>query len=223
MTALRFSVLAVVAAALAVVFVLPVSAQQKPRGKKEPVYCTRQYDPVCTRTDKGVLTTFTNACTAKAAGAAVIAKGKCSDLKCPPAELPVCGHRDGKNQTYMNACVAERDGAIVLSRDRCPERCVAEGPQVCAVSTAGRRGEYAGACQAVLAGARVLHKGKCVAERGCSGVGFRVCAISPSGLETQYASQCRAESANASWLHNGKCKPGVFRRLLQTYGLVKPR
>src|SRR5690606_25321896 len=75
MMTFRSIVLTMTAAALVTAFAEPAAAQRKSLGKKEPVYCTRQYDPVCTRTDKGVLTTFTNACTAKAAGAAVIAKG----------------------------------------------------------------------------------------------------------------------------------------------------
>src|SRR5690606_5481435 len=147
MMTFRSIVLTMTAAALVTAFAEPAAAQRKSLGKKEPVYCTRQYDPVCTRTDKGVLTTFTHACPAKAAGAAVIAKGTCANLKCPPAELPVCAHRDGKNESYMNACVAERDGAIVLSRERCPERCAEGGPPVCAVGVAGKRSQYANACQ----------------------------------------------------------------------------
>jgi hypothetical protein len=213
------------AAGLVVAIAFPSAAQTPTpqKRKKEPVQCIRDYNPVCTRTVNGVLTTFTNECTAKAAGAAILAKGKCDDLKCPPIELLVCGRKDGKTQTYANACLAEKEGAAILLRDKCPDSCTAGGAPVCAVDDKGKRAEYAGACQAVLAGARVLHSGKCVAGTACSGVGFRVCAISATGFETQYASECQAEAANASWIHNGNCKPGIFRRLLQSYGIVKSR
>lgn len=219
MRAFPFAFTAMTAAVLAVAVTLPAAA----RGKKESVYCSRQYDPVCTRAANGILTTFTNACTAKAAGAAVLAKGRCDDLKCPPIRLAVCARKGGKNQTFANACVAEKEGAVVLLRDRCPERCEAGGGSVCAIDEKGARASYTDACEAVLQGARVLHKGACLAAQTCGKRGFRVCATAPNGVETQYASLCQAEAANASWVHNGKCKPGIFRRLMERYGIVKPR
>lgn len=216
----RLAFSAVAAAVLTAAIALPGAAQAR---SKKPIYCTRQFDPVCTRTVKGVLTTFTNACTAKAAGAAILSKGRCDELKCPPIELAVCARKDGKNRTFANACVAEKEGAAVLLRDKCPERCEAGGGSVCAISEKGVRGNYADACEAVLHGARVLHNGDCLAAKTCAKRGFRVCATAPNGVETQYASLCRAEAANASWVHNGKCKPGIFRRLMERYGIVKPR
>jgi hypothetical protein len=220
MRAFRFAWPALAAAVLAAAVALPPTAQAR---DKKPVNCTRQYDPVCTRTVNGVLTTFTNACAAKAAGAAVLSSGHCDELKCPPIRLAVCARKDGKNRTFDNACVAEKEGAVILLRDRCPERCEAGGGSVCAVGEKGTRSNYADACAAVLQGARVLHKGDCLAARTCGKRGFRVCATAPNGVETQYASLCRAEAANASWVHNGKCKPGIFRRLMERYGIVKPR
>lgn len=213
------------AASLIVGIALPALAQSSSKSKrsKEPIQCARDYNPVCTRAVTGILATFTNECTAKAAGAAVLAKGRCEELKCPPVELSVCGRKEGKTCTYANACVAEKDGAAVLLRDKCPDTCSTGGVSVCAVDDKGKRSEFGNACEAVTAGARVLHSGKCLAAVSCSGVGFRVCAISASGLEKQFESLCEAERENASWRHNGKCKPGVFRRLLQTYGVVRPR
>jgi len=213
------------ASSLIAVIALPALAQNAnpQKRKKEPIQCARDYAPVCTRATNGVLATFTNECTAKVAGAAILAKGRCDELKCPPVELSVCGRKDGKTRTYANSCVAEKEGAAVLLRDKCPEACAAGGVSVCAVDDKGNRSEFGNACEAVTAGARVLHSGKCLAAMNCSGVGFRVCGISANGLEKQYESLCQAERENASWRHNGKCKPGIFRRLLQTYGIVKPR
>ena len=205
-------------------FAVPASAQIFSKRAKAEEGCTREYKPVCTRTREGVLTTFANECLAKTAGAAIILKGRCDDdLKCPPIELSVCARKEGKNQTFTNSCVAEKAGAVVLTREKCPEQCKPDGGAVCAISDKGARGNYANACEATLQGARVLHKGKCLAASNCNRRGFRVCATSPNGVETQYASLCESEIANASWIHNGKCKPGIFRRMLQRYGLVKAR
>jgi hypothetical protein len=211
---------AIFACVLMAAFLVPAVAKAQldvKRKKGPPVYCTTQYDPVCARIVKGVLTTFTNDCSAKQAGAAVIAKGTCERVKCPPAELTVCARKDGKNRDYTNACIAEKDGAAVMLRDKCPQSCTDASAQVCAVDDGGKRTEFKSACQAVLAGARVLHNGKCVASATCTQSGVRICAIAANGLETQYANQCLAETANASWLHNGKCQPGVLMRLLQRY------
>ena len=206
------------AVAAALLFSAQVAAQEAKKKKGPPVYCTMQYDPVCARTVKGVLATFTNDCTAGEAGAAVIAKGACEKaVKCPPAELTVCARKDGKNRNYTNACIAEKDGAAVLLRDKCPERCSEAGGAVCAVNAGGQRAEFASACQAVLAGARVLHGGKCLAGASCTQGGIRVCAIAPNGIETQYANQCLAEAANASFEHIGKCEPGMLQRLIKRY------
>jgi hypothetical protein len=202
----------------------PVSAQILHKRAKAAEGCTREYLPVCTRTRAGVLTTFANECLAKTAGAAILLKGRCDDdLKCPPVELSVCARKDGKNKTYTNACVAEKQGAIVLARENCPEQCKPGGSSVCAANEKGTRENYASACEATIKGARVLHDGKCLAASKCNLRGLRVCATSANGVETQYASLCQAELANASWIHNGKCKPGIFRRMLQRYGIVKPR
>lgn len=206
--------------ALFMAAVLSPSARAQATKKKKgpPVYCTTQYDPVCARTVKGVLTTFTNDCAAGQAGAAVIAKGACDRaVKCPPAELTVCARKDGKNKSYSNACVAEKEGAAVLLRDKCPDTCADAGPAVCGADESGKRAEYKSACEAVLAGARVLHKGKCVASTTCAQGGVRVCAIAPNGLETQYGNQCLAEAANAAFERNGRCQPGMFTRLLRRY------
>jgi len=208
----------------ALAFAMPASAQIFSKRAKAAEGCTREYKPVCTRTREGVLTTFANECLANSAGAAVILKGRCDDdLKCPPIELQVCARKEGKNETFSNSCVAEKAGAVVLTRTKCPDQCKPEGGAVCAISDKGTRGNYINACEATMKGARVLHNGKCLATSNCNRRGFRVCATAPNGVETQYASLCEAETANASWIHNGKCKPGIFRRMLQRYGLVKAR
>ena len=220
MTNFKNAACTIAGASLAALFLCSTAADAQldaKRKKGPPVYCTTQYDPVCARTVKGVLVTFTNECSAKQAGAAVIAKGSCDRVKCPPAELTVCARKDGKNRGYTNSCVAEKDGAAVLLRDQCPEKCADAGALVCAVDEGGKRAEFKSACQAVLAGARVLHNGKCVANTPCTQGGVRVCAIAANGLETQYANECLAETANATWLHSGKCQPGVLMRLIRRY------
>lgn len=211
---------AIIFVALAAAFFFPAAAEAQlgiQRKKGPPVYCSTKYDPVCARTVKGVLTTFTNDCAAGQAGAAVIAKGSCDRVKCPPAEFTVCARKDGKNKSYTNACIAEKEGAAVLLRDQCPQNCTDSGAQVCAVDEGSKRAEFKSACAAVFAGARVLHNGKCVANAPCIQGGVRVCAIAANGLETQYANECLAETANASWLHIGKCQPGILMRLIKRY------
>jgi hypothetical protein len=210
----------VFACTFAALYLFPAAAEAQTDVKKKkgpPVYCTTQYDPVCARTVKGVLTSFSNDCAAGQAGAAVIAEGVCYKVKCPPAEFTVCARKEGKNRGYTNACVAEKDGAAVVLRDKCPESCTDAGPAVCAVDDGGKRAEFVSACQAVLAGARVLHNGKCVASTSCTRGGVRVCAIAPNGLETQYANECLAENANASFERRGKCQPGMLMRLIRRY------
>ncbi len=219
MTNFKAILWAIFASAFAAAFLFPTlaSAQEVKKKKGPPVYCTTQYDPVCARTVKGVLTTYNNDCSAKQAGAAVIARSVCDRVKCPPAEFTVCARKGGKNASFTNSCVAEKEGAAVLLRDKCPETCVDAGAPVCAVDEGGKRAEFKSACQAVLAGARVLHNGKCVANAPCIQGGVRVCAIAANGLETQYANECLAETANASWLHTGKCQPGILMRLIRRY------
>lgn len=221
----RFWRLGLVAACLATLTFAPLaSAQILTKRANAAEGCTREYMPVCTRTREGVVTTFANACLAKAAGAAILLNGRCDDdLKCPPIELSVCARKNGENKTYTNACIAEKQGAVVLARESCPEQCKPGSGPVCALNDKGTRENYASACDATRKGARYLHNGQCLAASKCNIRGFRVCAYAPNGVETQYASLCEAELANASWIHNGKCKPGIFRRMLQRYGLVKPR
>src|SRR5882757_5714019 len=90
MTNFKAILCAIFASALAAAFLFPANAaaQEIKKKKGPPVYCSTQYDPVCARTVKGVLTTYNNDCSAKQADAAVIAKGTCDRaVKCPPAEF----------------------------------------------------------------------------------------------------------------------------------------
>src|SRR5258708_619215 len=134
---------AILAAAFAATFFFPAAAAQEVKKKKgPPVYCTTQSDPVCARTVKGVLTTYNNDCSAKQAGAAVIARSVCDRVKCPPAEFTVCARKGGKNTSYTNSCVAEKEGAAVLLRDKCPETCADTGPPACAANQGGKPAEF---------------------------------------------------------------------------------
>ncbi len=182
--------------------------------KKRPVLCPTLHEPVCTRTSLGVLTSYANACLAHADGAVVIAKGPCSSLDCPPAELPVCGRKGGANHVFLNRCVADKEGAMVITAGPCPEVCTQEIAWVCVVDEVGRRSDYRNACQAMSAGARVLHPGRCVAKRACAPDGLRVCALDAhTGKEQVYANLCLAEIANAIWVRKGRCTPGRLRKL----------
>ena len=184
--------------------------------KKRPVLCPALHEPVCTRTSLGVLTTYANTCLAQADDAAVIAKGPCSSLNCPPAELPVCGRKGGANQVFLNRCTADKAGAMVIAAGPCPEVCGQELRWVCAVDEAGRRSDYRNGCLAMTAGARVLHPGKCVARRFCAPEGLRVCGLDVrTGKEQVYANLCLAEIANATWLRKGRCTPGRLRKLFK--------
>ena len=53
-----------------------------PDGRR-PAVCTEQYAPVCGRLDN-VTKTYSNQCYARAAGATVIAQGRCSGAVTPP-------------------------------------------------------------------------------------------------------------------------------------------
>src|SRR5882672_24197 len=91
---------AIAGASLAALFLCSTAAKAQLEAKRKkgpPVYCSTQYDPVCARTVKGVLTTYNNDCSAKQAGAAVIARSVCDRVKCPPAEFTVCARKGGKN------------------------------------------------------------------------------------------------------------------------------
>ncbi len=187
--------------------------------KQRPVLCPLLYEPVCTRTSLGVLTTYTNACLAEADGAAVIARGSCSSADCPPAELPVCGRKGGANRVFLNRCAADKAGAMVIAAGACPEVCSQEIEWVCAVNEAGRRSDYGNACQAMIAGARVLHPGKCIAKPACAVEGLRVCALDVrTGQELDYANLCLAEIANATFLRKGRCVEGRLRKLFKRRG-----
>jgi hypothetical protein len=186
------------------------------KAKKRLAPCPLLYEPVCTRTSLGVLTTYTNACLAEADGAAVIARGSCSSADCPPAELPVCGRQGGANRVFLNRCAADKVGAMVIAVGACPEVCSQEIEWVCAVNEAGKRSDYGNACQAMIAGARVLHPGKCVAKPACASEGLRVCALDVrNGEELDYANLCLAEIANATFLRKGRCVEGRMRKLFK--------
>jgi hypothetical protein len=216
----RASFFAALLASLAFAFAFaPAAGAAMKYPKKRPVLCPLLHEPVCTRTSLGVLTSYANACLAHADGAAVIARGPCSSLDCPPAELPVCARKGGVNQVFLNRCAADKAGAMVIAAGICPEVCSQELRWVCAVDEAGRRGDYRNACQAMIAGARVLHPGKCLARPACAPDGLRVCALDVrTGKEQVYANHCLAEVANATWLRNGRCTPGRLRKLFTRGG-----
>ncbi|KAI8891623.1 hypothetical protein BC833DRAFT_626659, partial [Globomyces pollinis-pini] len=69
--------------------------------------CPAIFAPVCGSL-KGVQTTYSNDCVAKAAGAKVLNKGECAEaVACPMIFAPVCGTLNGVPTTYSNDCVAK--------------------------------------------------------------------------------------------------------------------
>lgn len=80
--------------------------------------CAHQYDPVCARSKKR-LVTYANACLAANDRAVVISKGVCPQ-GCPLNYKPVCAARaDGRRHTYPNACVATLSDARIVRNGRC--------------------------------------------------------------------------------------------------------
>lgn len=80
--------------------------------------CAQQYDPVCARKKKTLLT-YGNSCLAANDRATVLAKGVCPQ-SCPALYKPVCAAGpDNVCHTYGNACMAELAGARILRNGRC--------------------------------------------------------------------------------------------------------
>jgi hypothetical protein len=80
--------------------------------------CAHQYDPVCARSKKRLIT-YANACLAANDRAVVLARGVCPQ-GCPRIYKPVCAAgADGQRHTYPNACVATLSEAKIVRNGRC--------------------------------------------------------------------------------------------------------
>jgi len=156
--------LAVLTASFVAFASAPSLAQSARQGAPQNGLCTDEYLPVCALTKNGPLQTFSNACYAKRAGAAVVYPGACPFF-CPWSYAPVCGRIGGAkptNKTYPNWCFAKLDGAVVLAQGPCPGSiCTQDYRPVCAVGSTGNRKTYSNRCAAINAGGRIIHDGPC--------------------------------------------------------------
>lgn len=83
-----------------------------------PGICPQNYDPVCARKKKAILT-YANACLAANDRAVVLRRDVCPQA-CPMIYKPVCAlDTDGVARTYGNECAATASGAKIIKQRRC--------------------------------------------------------------------------------------------------------
>lgn len=192
-----------------------------PSETKPPVLCTQEYAPVCgvelgtiqcitTPCPMGQYKTFSNKCTAAAAGALILNSGECGKLEGQPYEKPVdppppactkeyapiCGVKIGGIQcitepcpigryhTYGNKCMLSNDNAKPLFSGECGklEGQPYEKPEepICTF-------EYAPVCGVVVGGIQ------CITEP-C-----------PVGVHKTFGNRCEASGKDTKILFEGKC------------------
>jgi hypothetical protein len=169
---LAFVVAATTVAACTVVVQEPQPVVSRPQA------CTREFAPVCGRRGNQQRT-FSNACTARASGFAVVHRGQCRatslpsssrPIACTLEHAPVCARRGGRQRTFSNTCNAQAAGYVVSHRGECrvssipnasrPVACTREFVPVCAVRGNAVR-TFNNACLARASGFRTIRSGPC--------------------------------------------------------------
>jgi hypothetical protein len=143
-----------------------------------PQICTREFAPVCGQRGNR-RQTFSNACTARASGFAVVHRGQCPASSLPGAgrpiactleHAPVCARQGSRERSFSNACNAQAAGFRVVHRGEClmssppgvgrPVACTREFAPVCAVRGSAVR-TFDNGCLARASGFRTIRAGSC--------------------------------------------------------------
>jgi len=157
----------------------------------KPDICTADFTPVCGCDDK----TYSNACSAHAAGVSVKASGECAaaggGATCGGiASLECAGANEFCNYEAGQGC----DGTISDAAGKCeamPSACTREYQPVCSCD----RKSYGNKCEANSMGASVLHDGACTVS-DCEYLGGRVAiGIGPAPM-------CNSDEVEHTYLIN---------------------
>lgn len=157
----------------------------------KPDICTADFTPVCGCDDK----TYSNACSAHAAGVSVKAQGECGGTgggaTCGGiASLECAGANEFCNYEAGQGC----DGTIADAAGKCeaqPSACTKEYKPVCSCD----RKSHGNKCEANSMGASVLHEGVCTVS-DCEYIGGRV------AVGAGPAAMCNSDEVEHTYLIN---------------------
>jgi len=164
------------------------SAQGGQKSSQSSPTCSSDWNPICARTHKNLVATYSNWCFAERDDARKIRDyeegAACPEYKCPSNFEPVCANDKASNQirAYVNSCYAKSaDAPILISYDDlknkkikvkggllnidriCPNACGTELEVVCAKDPDNQDKPtlYRNRCYAVLAKAPIIKPGPC--------------------------------------------------------------
>ncbi len=161
--------------------------------------CTREYLPVCVRTESGAVITFPNKCLAVCAGYTNYEWGACQDSTCVCLAVydPVCVKTaDGTITQFGNACEAACKGYTERDFVPCQDTCdcpTDEYIPVCVVVN-GDTLPYTNACRAKCAGFKENDFVQCDTTGGCFCPEYYdpVCVVDPNGDTLTFSNKCFA-------------------------------